>query len=98
MWLGVVPWILVAWWEAPLRRLLGSSGLEVVSVAAPVLGLSLVIWVAWLADRRSRRRLRLDCPHCGRSLLHPSRVVIATRRCYHCGRRALAEEGQPALA
>jgi hypothetical protein len=96
--LAVVPWALVAWWETPLRRLLGSSGLEVLSFAAPVLVLSLAFWIAWLADRRSRRKLRLDCPHCGRSLMHPSRVVIATRRCYHCGRRALAEEAQMALA
>ena len=62
--------------------------------AAATLGVGLAGWVCCLADRHIRRKLQLYCPHCGQSLYDPSGVVIATRRCYHCGRRALAEEGE----
>jgi hypothetical protein len=78
-----------------LRRLLGPTGFDAVEIAVYVLGLFLVCGGLWLTDRRFRRKWHMECPHCGRPLLPPRQgVVIATRRCYHCGRRALAEEGE----
>jgi hypothetical protein len=96
--LASVPLVVVVGWEAPLERLLGEIGVGVLVLAALLLTWALVAWVGSLAERRVRRTLHLNCPHCHRSLYHPSGIVIATRRCPHCGRRALAEEGEPAAA
>jgi hypothetical protein len=96
--LAFAPLFLVLCGETPLQRLLGETGVAVLAFAALLLGACLAFRVSWLAERRLRRRLYLGCPHCGQSLYHPSGVALATRRCYHCGRRALAEEEQPAPA
>jgi uncharacterized protein (DUF983 family) len=94
--LGWVPAFLVAFWEAPLKRHLGETGADVLVSAVLILGGCLALRVGWLAYRRLRRKLHLDCPHCGQSLLEKGPLAIATHRCSHCGRRALAEEGEPA--
>jgi hypothetical protein len=95
--LAFVPALLLALWEAPLERYLGETGAGVLVLAVLILGCCLAAWVGWLAERRLRRQLHLDCPHCGQSLFAKALIAIATHRCYHCGRRALAEEGEPAL-
>jgi hypothetical protein len=86
------PGFVVAGWLAPLESLLGSVCVGFLALPLILLGAGLVLGVAYLADRLVRRKLRMDCPHCGRWLYHPSGIVVATRRCCHCGRRALAEE------
>jgi hypothetical protein len=96
--LAFAPLFLVLCGETPLRPLLGETGVAVLAFAALLLGACLALRVSWLAERRLRRKFHLDCPHCGQSLYHPSGVVLATRRCYHCGRRALAEEEELAPA
>jgi hypothetical protein len=90
--LAFVPGFVAICWEAPLRRLLGSAGSGVLLLLAFIVGAYLVARAGWSVNRRVHRRLHLDCPHCGRSLFHPSGIVIGTRRCHHCGRRALDEE------
>lgn len=96
--LAFTPLFLVLCGETPLRPLLGETGVAVLAFAALLLGACLALRVSWLAERRLRRKFHLDCPHCGQSLYHPSGVVLAARRCYHCGRRALAEEEELAPA
>jgi hypothetical protein len=93
-----VPAILVACWPAPLQRFLGETGPLVLGFGVFLLGWSLLASVATLIEYRLRRKLHLNCPHCDQSLYSPGGIVIATRRCPHCGRRALAEEGEPAAA
>jgi hypothetical protein len=95
--LAFVPALLLAFWGAPLERYLGETGAGVLVLAVLILGFCLAAWVGWLAERRLRRKLHLDCPHCGQSLFAKALLAIATHRCYHCGRRALAEEGEPTL-
>jgi hypothetical protein len=95
--LAVTPAFLVLSYEALLQRTLNSRTLAslvliVLVFAALALGGWLAIGVGRFADLRLRGKLYLDCPHCGRSLLQFSGIVIATRRCCFCGRRALAEE------
>jgi hypothetical protein len=96
--LAFLPLVAVVCWEAPLGRLLGETGAGVLLVAALFVGWALFAWAGSLAERRLRRNLHLNCPHCDQSLYHPSGIVIATRRCPHCGRRALAEEEELATA
>jgi hypothetical protein len=85
--------------KPPLRRLLSPTGFSALEIGVCVLTLFLVCGGLRLTDRHFRRKWHMDCPHCGRPLLPPRQgVVIATRRCCHCGRRALAGEGEPALA
>ncbi|HKB36633.1 MAG TPA: hypothetical protein VKD72_09280 [Gemmataceae bacterium] len=81
------------WLLTPLERVLDSVCVGFLALPLILLGAGLVLGVASLADRFVRRKLCVNCPHCGQSLHHPSGVVIATRRCWHCGRRALTEEG-----
>ncbi|HMC90434.1 MAG TPA: hypothetical protein VKI17_12850 [Gemmataceae bacterium] len=90
--LACVPGLVAVSWETPLRRLLGPVGSGVLLFLACVVGAGLVAGAGWLINRRVHRSLRLDCPHCSRSLFETSGIVIATRRCHHCGRRALVEE------
>jgi transcription elongation factor Elf1 len=84
--------VAAVWLLTPLERVLDSVCVGFLALPLILLGAGLVFGVASLADRGVRRKLHVNCPHCGRSLHHPSGVVIATRRCWHCGRRALAEE------
>jgi Zn-finger nucleic acid-binding protein len=86
-----VPHSLVACWKGPLQRMVGLSGVEVLDCAALPLFACVAITMVWLVHRRLLRKLHMGCPHCGRSLFHNRGIVIATRRCYHCGRRAVAE-------
>jgi uncharacterized protein (DUF983 family) len=79
------------WWKAPLRRMVGMSGADMLEWAALLLLPCLAITAAWFVRRRLLSKLHMGCPYCGKSLFHESGIVIATRRCYHCGRRALAE-------
>ncbi len=81
--------------ENPLVRLVGNVGFGTVAFAMCILALCLGVWVGSVADRRFRRTWHLDCPHCGKSLAHASGIVIATRRCHHCGRRALSVDAAP---
>src|SRR5262249_35092391 len=90
-----VPVFLVGCWETPLHELLGSPAFEVLLVAALILGACLALVAAAGGARLLRRQLHINCPHCGESLFHPTGIVIATRRCHHCGRRALDEEPSP---
>jgi hypothetical protein len=83
---------LVAWWKEPLRRMVGMSRAEMLECAALLLLPCLAITAVWLVRRRLLRKLHMCCPYCGKPLYHGTGIVIATRRCYHCGQRAVAEE------
>src|SRR5439155_10025087 len=89
---GVLFCLLVASLEEPLTRLVGNAGFGAVAFATFFVGLAFGCWAAGRIDQSIRRKWHLNCPHCGGSLVHPSGIVIATRRCPHCGRRALADE------
>jgi hypothetical protein len=89
----LVPMVFVVGpWGKQLEQLLGEVGVAVLAFAVLILGLCLVLGVVSLADRCVRQKLQMGCPYCGRLLYHPTGIVIATRRCWHCGRHALAEE------
>lgn len=45
----------------------------------------------WMTARRTRRDLRLACPHCKKLPIGQRHLVVASRNCGHCGRRVLAE-------
>jgi hypothetical protein len=45
----------------------------------------------WLCDRRKRRDARFYCPHCRKDICAARHTVVATRRCFHCAERVLAE-------
>jgi hypothetical protein len=85
--------VAAVWLLTPLERVLDSVCVGFLALPLIILGACPVLGVASLANRLVRRKLSMNCPHCGRSLHHESGIVIATRRCYHCGRRPLAEEG-----
>src|SRR5262249_6408730 len=65
--LAFAPVFLLACWDAPLKRHLGETSADVLAVVVLILGGCLAAWVGWLAERRLRRNLHLDCPHCGLS-------------------------------
>ncbi|MFL5341040.1 MAG: hypothetical protein ACJ8F7_12905 [Gemmataceae bacterium] len=89
---GLLYCLLIAGLEEPLTRLMGSAGFGAVALTAFLLGLGLASWVADRTGRFLRRKRCLNCPLCGKSLIHPGGIVIATRRCYHCGGVALADD------
>jgi hypothetical protein len=89
---GVLYCLFLASLEDRLTRLVGNAGFGIIAFATFILGMVLAAWVAELMGRYIRRKRHLNCLHCGQSLVSPSGIVIAARRCFHCGRRALADE------
>lgn len=68
----------------------GQAGTTVLTGIAMVLPLLAIGAPLFIRDTKLRRKLRLKCHHCGRSLM--CSLVVATRNCTNCGRRVLAED------
>ena len=56
-----------------------------------VIGLPVMLFFLWTADRGYRKYPALVCGHCEGNLYQSKSVVIATGNCPHCGRRVLAD-------
>jgi hypothetical protein len=83
VWFGIMGLITRAQWidrDAPFTPAL---------VVVPALAIFLS--GLWMSDRRLRRDSRLTCPHCGQFLGVARSIVVASRNCFHCGKRVLAE-------
>jgi hypothetical protein len=81
---------------AVLSRRLDQAGLSGIW-AGVTLGwwIALAILFFWL-DRKLVRGWRLICEHCGTRLTGPTgEMVMATGRCWRCGRRLLANASEP---
>jgi nitrate reductase gamma subunit len=64
---------------------------EIVLMAIMLVGVLVFLGGTWIGYRRGYRDVRLHCPHCHTMLFERRHLVIATRNCYSCGRRVLAE-------
>jgi hypothetical protein len=64
---------------------------EVLSVVPMGLGLLIAFAALIPVSRRVDRKFGVPCPHCGTSLIESHRIVIASRNCFHCGKRVLEE-------
>lgn len=78
-------------YEKPLRQMLGETAATALFISALILAICLGGLMGWFIDSRLRRKYHLDCPHCGKHLERFRGLVLSTRRCVHCGKRALAE-------
>jgi hypothetical protein len=78
--------------EGTLTTLVGNVGFGIVAFTMCIAAICLGAWIGSLADRRIRKIGHLNCPYCHKSLVHASGIVVATRHCHHCGRRALIHD------
>jgi endogenous inhibitor of DNA gyrase (YacG/DUF329 family) len=72
-------------------RKLGGPAAEILAGLAPFPAVLVLFGSLWYVERRLLRDARLKCPNCGKQIVGMSHLVIASRNCFHCGRRVLRE-------
>ena len=60
-----------------------------------LLGVPLMLYGFWVADRHYKDFPTLQCHNCGKSLFNLHHVVVASRNCPHCGQRVIMEPNSP---
>ena len=77
--------------QAYYQRQCGDVAAEFLLGLTPLPAVVVMFFCFWVHHRRLKRIGILHCPHCGQCVVSGQRLVVATRNCFHCGRRMVAD-------